>query len=119
MVETIALNLGKPLDTPPALDNKNKGNDIQDFFWFSKMETLLRQKRVEVLEFEYHRVGAWESHTLNETLTWLAERGYSCFLTGAELAPAYTTCNLEFRKHSNVVCAHDRPVLAKLRSLAE
>jgi hypothetical protein len=83
--------------------------------------SMLRQRRVRVLEFEYTSRGNWLSSSLNDTLVWLAHAGYRCFWQGNHgvLAPAQqTTCNVEFRVWSNLVCAHETAVLRELQALA-
>ena len=42
-------------------------------------KSLLSNRRVRILEFEYHGVGPWRSLNLYDTLGWLDGLGYHCF----------------------------------------
>lgn len=79
---------------------------------------LLDARRIELLEFEYHGVGAWGAasreygprRNLSDILSWLDGAGYSCFWQGnsGALAPAsgrWWDPAFEFRAWSNLVCS--------------
>jgi FkbM family methyltransferase len=87
------------------------------------MHESLRARRVGFLKFEYSHKGYWaenaqDRRTLERTLGWLDEAGYTCFMEarggqkyGGALAPISGHCwnaTLERPHWSNVVCAHDR-----------
>ena len=77
-----------------------------------------RTKRFRVVEFEYHGTGAWSHLRLNDTVADLASFGYTCFWQGnARLAPYEKDCPNEIRKWSNLVCAHELPIVRKLSAL--
>ena len=84
---------------------------------------MLQHKRIAVLEFEYHRVGAWaktaaEPRTLKSTLERLHWFGYKYyFQTFSSLFPASGPCwrdAFSFRDWSNLVCAHEPEAVALL-----
>ncbi|KAL1507494.1 hypothetical protein AB1Y20_008330 [Prymnesium parvum] len=91
------------------------------------MERLLRERRVDVVEFEYMR--AWKrvlgERALQRTLEYMEGVGYTCFWQGnrGKLAQASGECWTEefhtrvSHRWSNLVCAHRPDVLAAFRSL--
>ena len=94
------------------------------------MRESIRQRRVSILEFEVNNRGMWnrlfsgrEARTINGTLNMMHAAGYSCFwvLTHA-LIPASGACWLEAYggrpAWSNVLCAHEPPVVAALGRLS-
>ena len=96
----------------------------------------LRARRVALLEFEVSKGGYWttrkrpslahyrERRTLRATTRKLDAAGYACFWqTEAGLVPLSGPCWRPefdmFRTWSNVVCAHEAPVVAVLVRLAK
>jgi FkbM family methyltransferase len=87
----------------------------------------LRARKVDILKFEYHGVGAWstrsvERRDLSAVVARLFAFGYECFFDGnnGQLAPISDRfwCEaLEVRMWSNVVCAHDARVRNALYKL--
>ena len=82
-------------------------------------------RRVALLEFEVNRRGYWGTGAeavLEHTLRWLSDNRYGCvFLAHTDLLPASGSCWLpafEKRKWSNMLCAHEAPVLAALSKIA-
>lgn len=91
------------------------------------MSKALEHRRIAVLEFEYHGVGAWggknvERRTLKATLEKLHRLSYKCyFATFSSLLPASGACwqaAFEFNDWSNLVCAHEPEALAVLDRVA-
>lgn len=95
------------------------------------MRESLKQRRVSLIEFEVNNRGMWnrlmsrgEARTVNGTLNLLHASGYACFwvLTRA-LLPASGACWLDAYggrpAWSNMVCAHEPPVIAALSRIAE
>lgn len=104
---------------------------------------MLRERRIHVLEFEYHRVGMWNRsaprhRTLRRVVEGLHEKGYTCFWQGSDRAsnwrgsdraapshgalhelsgPAWCNEYETFGAWSNVVCAHAPEVVAVMRSV--
>ena len=91
---------------------------------------LLSARRVDLLEFEYHKVGMWASsrppsdrRDLRVTLNQLASYGYTCFWQGDGVgaiaqASAERWCDsFEWRGHSNLVCSHLPELVSALRVL--
>ena len=106
---------------------------------------MLRERRIHVIEFEYHRVGLWNQsvprhRTLRSVVEGLHEKGYTCFWQGSDgvshwrgsvsAAPSrgalhelsgrawcdeYDT----FSAWSNVVCAHAPEVVDVMRSVRD
>ena len=77
----------------------------------------LQAKMFRVIEFEYHGVGRWRTTSLNVTVGNLMRYGYTCFWQGREAIAQYEVeCDNEFRKWSNLLCAHEHPIVAKLKS---
>ena len=82
------------------------------------MRESLRARRVGFLRFEYSKRGYWadervhERRTLEGTLGWLHEVGYTCFMEAVgALAPISGRCwntTLDRPHWSNVVCAHEQ-----------
>lgn len=84
--------------------------------------SLLQKRLVRLLEFEYHEKGHWAKTPglLRMTIDWLSSFGYACFWQGTngDLAPLTTKCPLAFLPMwSNVICAHEPAILAKLHAL--
>ena len=90
---------------------------------------LLKARRVDLLEFEYHSKGLWaeklpvaERRDLKATLATLSASGYACFWQGDKGGLAEAGANrwcdgFEFRGHSNLVCSHREDVIGALRAL--
>ena len=94
------------------------------------MRDSLRQRRVSLVEFEVNNRGMWnrlfsgrEARTVNGTLNMLHDAGYACYwvLTRA-LVPASGACWIDAfggrPAWSNVLCAHEPPVVAALTRMA-
>ena len=88
----------------------------QDALILEGMRGLLDARAVDVIEFEYHRIGFWKpgQRSLEETLAWLLRRTdpYRCYWQGAKgcLAPASPPCwepSFEIRDMSNLVCVRE------------
>jgi len=91
------------------------------------MSDSLRQRRIDVVEFEYMR--AWKQHMgergLQHTLAYMDGLGYSCYWQGnrGALAQASGECwREEFHtrishRWSNLVCSHRKDVLAAFRGM--
>lgn len=91
--------------------------------------TSLAKKQIDVLEFEYHGLGFWNSDPsenynepryLRRTLQTLKSSGYVCFWQGSDgrLAEASSPCwreAFEFRDWSNLVCTHRLGFLRSFR----
>ena len=89
---------------------------------------LLSQRRVGLVEFEYHSKGMWaaalpaaDRRDLKTALSWLHDAGYTCFWQGdgGDLAQASGAkwCDVfEWRGHSNLVCSHLPRVVDALRA---
>jgi FkbM family methyltransferase len=89
----------------------------------------LANKKIDVLEFEYHGLGFWnndpsenynEPRYLRRTLQTLKSDGYACFWQGSDgrLAEASEPCwrdAFEFRGWSNLVCTHRPGFLRSFR----
>ena len=81
------------------------------------MSAVLRDKRVTLLEFEYHSKGFWNtkhpnSRTLERSTSMLGDMGYRCYLEGppSVYLPINQGCwraRFERHKWSNVFCTHD------------
>ena len=73
----------------------------------------IQKRRFRVIEFEYHGIGLWRNTSLNDTLIALKRHKYSCYWQGNNgiLSRARTSCNYEFKKWSNLVCAHEKRIL--------
>jgi|MDTA01.2.fsa_nt_gb FkbM family methyltransferase len=95
------------------------------------MRQTLAERRVAILEFEVNSGGMWSSsctrcagkRTVNGTLTLLHAAGYACFwVLTKTLLPASGPCWLpEFGgklKWSNIVCAHEPPLIRALDAMA-
>jgi hypothetical protein len=86
------------------------------------MSAALRDKRVTLLEFEYHSKGFWspkhrESRTLQQVTAMLDQMGYRCYLEGSPSVylPLTQGCwrpTFERHKWSNVFCTHHDKVRA-------
>lgn len=66
----------------------------------------LAAHKVTILQFEYHQLGVWRQHSLQDITQWLDSLGYVCYFDGT-LLTMLTGCwdpLLEFRQWSNVVC---------------
>ena len=91
-------------------------------------KSLLSQRRVKVIEFEYHSVGLWSSHAtrrrnLRDIVSMLTSWQYECFWQGvfgmlAPMSGASWCDQFEFRSWSNVVCAHQPDVLRVFHELS-
>jgi FkbM family methyltransferase len=84
---------------------------------------MLKERRIDLLEFEYHGQGAWTERTLRDVLHDLYGWGYECFWQGVygRVAPAsdvFWSDDFEFRRWSNLVCSHLSPVLVQLYKLS-
>ena len=80
----------------------------------------IKRKAYRVIEFEYHGVGAWKRHSLNETVrSKLTAYGYRCFWQGNDgsLSEFDFTCNYEFHGWSNIVCTHEPRVLSVMEEM--
>ena len=92
------------------------------------MRESVRARRVGFLKFEYSKRGFWvdervhERRTLERTLSWLHQAGYTCFMEAAgALAPLSGKCwnaTLERPHWSNVLCSHDQAGLGMLHDLS-
>ena len=88
---------------------------------------LLRERRVDVLEFEYHAKGMWaaasrDRRNLKDVLASLSASGYTCFWQGdrgalAQASGARWCDDFEWRGHSNLVCSHLGPLISALHRL--
>lgn len=75
----------------------------------------LRSQTVQVVEFEYSAMGFWKQglkdrRTLAQTLQWMADVGWFCFMQGKfGLVPVSPPCwreEMEIHRWSNLVCVH-------------
>jgi FkbM family methyltransferase len=83
-------------------------------------QTGLQSKTFRVIEFEYHGVGEWRNNYLNNTVGVLMNYGYTCFWQGNRAVAEYeVNCDNNFHKWSNLVCAHESPIVAKLKSICK
>src|SRR5687767_13340583 len=71
-------------------------------------ESQLERRLVRCLAFEYHEMGEWRSHQLEDVVRRLDSIGYDCFLQGTDqLWPLSGACwhpGYEFHAWSNVLC---------------
>ena len=105
-------------------------------------EELLRRRHIDLLEFEYNGMGAWQQDSpiygqrrrLHGVLRSLGRHGYECFFQGtgqaisshnkrvmAQLAPVsgqHWRPQYEHQGWSNLVCTHWEPVLKVMRRLS-
>lgn len=96
------------------------------------MRETLRRKRVAIVEFEVSHKGYWtpyrrdplfaEARRVNSTVAWLGDAGYTCFWQANEsVVPMSGSCwrrQFEIRRWSNIVCAHELPIVRTLFRLA-
>ena len=92
---------------------------------------MLTEHRIKLLEFEYHSAGYWGlvegSRSLESVLATLDKLGYTCFWQGGRRAPlplarasGSSWCRqFEFRRNSNLVCAHTPAVVKVLSECAD
>ena len=102
---------------PQIIDVITIDTEGHDALVLEGMSAVLRQKRVTLLEFEYHSIGFWaakrrDGRNLEQTTARLGEFGYRCWLEGSPnvYVPINQGCwrpKLERRKWSNVFCTHD------------
>lgn len=112
-----------------TIDAYAKGEGLERIHWLSidaegwdplileGTRRLFAEKRVDLVEFEYHHKGLWdatrpvgERRDLKAALSALATHGYQCFWQGDKGALARASggawCDsFEFRAHSNLVCS--------------
>lgn len=79
----------------------------------------LRERRVLLVEFEYHGIGLWVDTTIREVVDWLDSLGYTCFWNGntGNLASFLPHCNYEFKWWSNVICTCEPEFERRMRAL--
>merc|ERR1712216_1048236 len=112
--------LRKETNTIDVLSVDTEGNDA---LVLRGAESLLRPKRVRVVEFEYHGFGHWgRGDHLNSTVT-RTLKGYTCFWQGSKkhngrLHRFNPLCNYEFKSWSNLVCAHETKITDMLNDLS-
>ena len=97
-------------------------------------EEAIRARRVALIEFEVNRNGFWtiqrrnplfpERRTLRTVMRKLTAVGYGCFWQSSSgLVPLSGPCWRpefdQFRRWSNILCAHEAPVVAALVRLAK
>ena len=114
-----------------SLDNLTASRGISDVSWLT-IDTeghdkhvlhgavrLLSSRAVKVLEFEYHNLGAWRHSSVSKEVAWLQGFGYTCFWQSNKgaLSPFLPGCDYDFHGWSNVVCAHHRHAVQRLRTL--
>lgn len=66
-------------------------------------------KKVEYLEFENHRVGAWQNHSLQDAVEKLDRLGFTCYWAGKGRLWRISGCWMDHfgvKSWSNVACAH-------------
>ena len=88
--------------------------------------SLLRAKRIRVLEFEVSEKGLWATAPVRDTLDLLLGYGYECFWQGnlGQLAAAsgrrgdWCAGFGQRQRWGNLVCAHEAPILALLRNMS-
>ena len=73
----------------------------------------IQRHAFRVIEFEYHGLGHWVTASLNTTMSMLKKNNYSCYWQGnnGALSRYNTMCSYEFKKWSNLVCAHEQNIL--------
>ena len=83
--------------------------------------TGISRHAFRVIEFEYHGVGAWAKTSLNATVSTLMKHNYRCYWQGNKgvLKRFRTSCNYEFKKWSNLVCAHEQNIVEIFEALSE
>ena len=116
-----------------SIDSYTQERDIQRVHWLSidteghdplvleGTRNLLAAGAVDVLEFEYHHKGYWNTstpagHHLHEVLQSLRRLHYRCFWQGnrdvdgcvAQASPPCWEPTFEHHKWSNLVCAHEK-----------
>jgi len=81
----------------------------------------LKNRLVKVVEFEYHKKGAWATEKLDDTISMLRRFKYTCFwqLNNGKLSPFFKECSAayEFKEWSNVVCATKPNILQAFSEL--
>jgi hypothetical protein len=79
----------------------------------------LTERRVLIVEFEYHGIGLWRKTTIREVVGWLGSLGYICFWNGnnGKLAPFLPNCDYEFKRWANVVCTCDPEFQRRMHTL--
>ena len=80
---------------------------------------LLSARRVRVLQFEYHERGLWAKTPLSPRVRWLHRNGYTCFWQSktGPLSPFLPRCSYDFKRWSNVVCAHEPAIVSAFEAL--
>ena len=71
-------------------------------------------------QFEYHYLEHWWETYLRQVIRSLAQSHYACFWQSnvGILAPVVIEgCNPNLRVHSNIVCAHEQPIIRVLTML--
>lgn len=103
----------EPIDMP-SIDTEGHDSYVLD-----GATSGIGNKTFRVIEFEYHRMGAWAVRSLNTTVSTLARSGYSCYWQGThgKLARFEFSCNNQIRKWSNLVCAHEPHILSVFDAL--
>ena len=101
-----ALAANRSLKTIDWLSVDTEGHDA---LVLQGASSMLREKRIRLIEFEYHHRGHWHhEQSLKETILHLDRHGYRCYWQGKHGAIGSATdwCPaFEFRSMSNVVCA--------------
>lgn len=102
-----------------AIDLLSIDTEGHDAYVLEGAQKGLKSKKFRIVEFEYHETGGWRVMSLNKTVGGLMNYGYTCFWQGRNAIAQYEVkCNNEFHKWSNLVCAHEYPIVAELVSLS-
>ena len=86
----------------------NVGNDA---LVLMGLHEALGRNAIQVLEFEYHKVGKWAEIRLSSMLDFLDHHAFDCFWQGNQgqlwqLSGCWDKSYHEDKQWSNVVCAH-------------
>jgi len=103
-------------ELPRVIDVCTIDTEGHDPLVLEGMSAMLKEKRITLLEFEYHTKGFWspyhrESRSLRQVTAMLDQMGYRCYLEGppALYLPITQGCwrpTFERHKWSNVFCTH-------------
>jgi FkbM family methyltransferase len=88
---------------------------------------MLQSRSVDIVKFEYHRVGtwalsSWDHRNLHDVVVTLYGQGYECFFDGnngqmVPISDVFWCQVLEIRMWSNIVCAHNVSIRSVFHSL--
>ena len=115
-------------ELPWVIDVATIDTEGHDPLVLEGMSAMLKEKRITLLEFEYHSKGFWspyhrESRTLRQVTAMLEQMGYRCYLEGPPslYLPITQGCwrpRFERHKWSNVFCTHDAQARAIINAKA-